>query len=174
MSLARRRGVEIAGQHHRHVGRKRLQPRQDFLRAARARHFVAVAVGQVGVVVVEAPVARLHLEQRPGDHARERVAPGHAARHVRRIGQPEIARVDHLQPIGAVEHAHVLVAVVAAAALAEPAVLRQLAHHVIALALVQLLRAEHVGMLLADRCPRTGRGASPRRWGRRRARACAR
>src|SRR3546814_20758407 len=95
---------------------------------------------------------RLALEQPPGDHARERLlAPALAAHHFGCLRQPEIAEIDQRQPIAAVEDAHMLVGMAAAAIDPEPIIQGQLFQHVIGLELVEFLRADAVGVRLADR-----------------------
>ena len=150
MRVAVGRGVEIAGQYHRHIVRQRRQVARDGLRALQARGFILVAVRQVGVEQVEAPAVAALFEQCPRHHAGMGVAPGDAARHVGRVGQPEVAGLDDLQPILPVEHAHVFAAAIGLAPAAEPGVLRQFACQVVGLRLHQFLQADHVGLLLAQ------------------------
>lgn len=75
MRVAVGRGVEIAGQHHRHIVRQRRQVARDGLRALQARGFILVAVWQVGVEQVEAPAVAALFEQCPRHHAGMGVAP---------------------------------------------------------------------------------------------------
>jgi hypothetical protein len=74
------------------------------------------------------------------------MAPADAAGHLRRVGQPEIAEIDHTQPVAAEEHAHMLVAPFAAPVDPEPGIKRQSLDDVIALNFVQFLGADDVGI----------------------------
>jgi hypothetical protein len=147
------RRVEIGGQHDRQAPGQRGQPRRDQPGAFHAGGFVFhVAVGEMRVDHQEAGAGTLPaLQHGPLHHARQRGAPAQAARDGGGGRKPEHPVADQPQTVGAIENAHVFVGMAAKAIRAEPAPVRQVAHHGIALALEQFLRADDIGIGGADR-----------------------
>src|ERR1044072_5081811 len=80
----------------------------------------------------------------PAHHPRIDIAPADAARDRGRVRQPEIAALDQPQPVAAVEDAHMLVGMTAAAVDPKPGGAGQALDDVIALDRPQLLRAADV------------------------------
>jgi hypothetical protein len=147
------RCVEVAGDHDRHVAGQGSDALHQQPRAAHARVLVLLPIRQMGIEQVEAAAVGA-LEQGPGHHARQRMSPADAAGDRGRVGQPKVAGLEHPQAVLAIEHAHVLVAMAAAAIAAEPGVRRQLRHQVIALPLEQFLGADQVGRRVAQHARR--------------------